>query len=123
LDRRRQGHPGHQVPRPVRGRRHHQRAGVITEGEASTIADVLVNRIKAGPPPAPFAGEITCYIELGDDRIGLVNINFLSGPAPHRAIHAALLAGRRSYTPVRGDPPGTMVRSRSALDNGKLDVL
>jgi sulfide:quinone oxidoreductase len=29
------------------------RAGVIAEGEASTIADLLVNRIKGNPPPAP----------------------------------------------------------------------
>ena len=58
------------------------RAGVIAEGEASTVADVLINRIKGGPPPAPFPGEIMCYIEMGDDTIGRVNVNFLSGPAP-----------------------------------------
>jgi sulfide:quinone oxidoreductase len=58
------------------------RAGVIAEGEASTVADVLVARIKGGPPPAPFAGAVICYIEMGDDTIGKVNVNFLSGPAP-----------------------------------------
>ena len=58
------------------------RAGVIAEGEASTVADVLIQRIKGGPPAPPFAGEITCYIEMGDDTIGMVNVNFLSGPAP-----------------------------------------
>jgi len=58
------------------------RAGVIAEGEASTVADVLISQIKGGPPPAPFAGEVICYIEMGDDTIGKVNVNFLSGPAP-----------------------------------------
>jgi sulfide:quinone oxidoreductase len=58
------------------------RAGVMAEGEASTLADVLINRLNGGPTPAPFVGEIKCYIEMGDDTIGRVNVNFLSGPAP-----------------------------------------
>jgi sulfide:quinone oxidoreductase len=58
------------------------RAGVIAEGEAGTVADVLVHQIKGGTPPAPFAGEVICYVEMGDDTIGRVNVNFLSGPAP-----------------------------------------
>jgi sulfide:quinone oxidoreductase len=58
------------------------RAGVIAEGEASTLADVLVQRLKGGPAAPPFAGEITCYIEMGDRTIGKVNVNFLSGPVP-----------------------------------------
>ena len=58
------------------------RAGVIAEGEASTVADILVNRLNGGPEPAPFAGEIKCYVEMGDDTIGRALVNFLSGPAP-----------------------------------------
>ncbi|MGH9093321.1 MAG: NAD(P)/FAD-dependent oxidoreductase, partial [Acidimicrobiales bacterium] len=58
------------------------RAGVMAEGQAATVAQVLVHRIKGGPPPPPFAGEIRCYIEMGDDTIGQVHANFLSGPAP-----------------------------------------
>lgn len=58
------------------------RAGIIAEGEASTVADVLIAQIKGGPAPAPFAGEITCYVEMGNQTIGKVNVNFLSGPAP-----------------------------------------
>ncbi len=58
------------------------RAGVIAEGEAATLADVLLHRLGAGPEPAPFAGRITCYMEMGDDTIGLVDVDFLSGPAP-----------------------------------------
>ena len=58
------------------------RAGVIAEGEASTVADVLIAQIGGGPPPAPYPGEGICYIEMGDDTIGTVDVNFLSGPAP-----------------------------------------
>jgi sulfide:quinone oxidoreductase len=58
------------------------RAGVIAEGEASTVADVLIARITGTRPPAPYAGEGICYIEMGDGTIGKVNVNFLSGPAP-----------------------------------------
>ncbi len=58
------------------------RAGVVAEGEASTVADVLIHKLGGGAAPAPFAGELTCYIEMGDDTIGRVNVNFLSGPAP-----------------------------------------
>jgi sulfide:quinone oxidoreductase len=58
------------------------RAGVIAEAEASTLADVLVDRIRGGATITPFVGEIKCYIEMGRDRVGLVDVNFLSGPAP-----------------------------------------
>jgi sulfide:quinone oxidoreductase len=58
------------------------RAGVIAEGEASTLADVLIDRIRGGAAINPFVGEIKCYVEMGDDSIGMVNVNFLSGPAP-----------------------------------------
>jgi len=58
------------------------RAGVIAEGEAATVADVLLASIGGGAEPAPFAGEVICYIEMGRDTVGKVNVNFLSGPAP-----------------------------------------
>ena len=58
------------------------RAGVIAEGEAATLADVLIHQLRGGAPPAPFLGKITCYLEMGDDTIGKVNVDFLSGPAP-----------------------------------------
>jgi sulfide:quinone oxidoreductase len=58
------------------------RAGVIAEGEASTVADVLIHQLRGGAPPPPFAGEIVCYVEMGNETIGRVNVNFLSGPSP-----------------------------------------
>jgi sulfide:quinone oxidoreductase len=58
------------------------RAGVIAESEASTVADVLIHRIRGGDEPPPFPGKIVCYIEMGADSVGRVNADFLSGPAP-----------------------------------------
>jgi sulfide:quinone oxidoreductase len=58
------------------------RAGVVAEGEASTVADVLVERLRGGPAPEPFAGELICLAEGGDGLVFKVNANFLSGPAP-----------------------------------------
>jgi sulfide:quinone oxidoreductase len=43
---------------------------------------VLIHRIAGGPPPAPFPGQIMCYIEMGEDTIGKADVNFLSGPQP-----------------------------------------
>jgi sulfide:quinone oxidoreductase len=68
------------------------RAGVIAEGEASTVADVLIARLTDGPPPAPYPGEMTCYIEMGDDTVGTVDANFLSGPAPTASFTSPSLA-------------------------------
>ena len=58
------------------------RAGVIAEGEAATVAAVLIHQLAGGPPPRPFGGEIVCYMEMGDQTIGRVKANFLSGPSP-----------------------------------------
>jgi len=82
------------------------RAGVIAEGEAATVADVLIARITGGPPPAPYPGGGICYIEMGDDTVGLVDVNFLSGPAPTALFTppSAEAAGhKRLFATVRRD--------------------
>ncbi len=88
------------------------RAGVIAEGEASTVADVLIAQIRGGPPPPPFAGEIICYVEMGNQTIGKVNVNFLSGPArqPCSRRHPSKGPRRSSSSP----PPGASAGSGSA---------
>jgi sulfide:quinone oxidoreductase len=80
------------------------RAGVVAEGEASTVADVVVHKLRGGPPPAPYPGELTCYMEMGDDTIGRVNVNFLSGPAPVAAYDPPSREGaeeKRRFAAVR----------------------
>jgi sulfide:quinone oxidoreductase len=58
------------------------RAGVFAEGEAATVADVLVATLRGGARPPAYAGTATCYMEAGDDRVGRIDVNFLSGPTP-----------------------------------------
>ena len=82
------------------------RAGVIAEGEAATVADVLIARITGGPPPAPYPGEMTCYIEMGKDTVGTVDANFLSGPAPTALFIPPSLEGaedKRRFAAFRRD--------------------
>lgn len=68
------------------------RAGVIAEGEAATVAAVILHELRGGDPPPPFAGAITCYVEMGDDTVGKADVNFLSGPAPTAAYTPPSLA-------------------------------
>ena len=80
------------------------RAGVIAEGEASTLADVLLHRLGDGPEPDPFKGRIMCYMEMGDDTIGMVEVDFLSGPAPVSTFTPPSHAGaeaKRSFAAAR----------------------
>ncbi len=80
------------------------RAGVVAEGEAATLADVLRHRLGGGPEPAPFQGRITCYMEMGDDTIGVVDVDFLSGPAPVAAFTPPSHEGaeaKRQFASVR----------------------
>lgn len=58
------------------------RAGVIAEGEASTVADVLIARLRDRMLPAPYRGIATCYMEMGGDKTGRVDVNFFSSPGP-----------------------------------------
>ena len=54
-----------------------------------------------------------CYMEMGDDTIGKVNVNFLSGPAPTALFTPPSLEGAEE-TPVRRHPPAALVRQYPA---------
>jgi len=58
------------------------RAGVFAEGEAGTLADVLIDRFTGGTAARPYEGAGSCYIEFGGDRVGRVDVNFLGGAGP-----------------------------------------
>lgn len=80
------------------------RAGVIAEGEAGTLADVLVARINGGGDVSPYAGEAVCYVEMGGEAVGGVNVNFLSGPKPtavFRPPSAEITAEKRAWAESR----------------------
>jgi sulfide:quinone oxidoreductase len=90
------------------------RAGVIAEGEASTVADVLIHRLKGGAEAAPFAGEIMCYIEMGDSTIGRVNVTSSPGRrrSPGTCRHRSKALRRRRRSPRNGVGAGSAGRTR-----------
>ena len=76
------------------------RAGVIAEGEARTVADVIISRVTNGAPPAPYEGAAICYIEMGDEMVARVDVNFLAGSAPTASFSAAssaIAAEKRTF--------------------------
>jgi sulfide:quinone oxidoreductase len=58
------------------------RAGGIAEGEASTVAEVLIAQLTGHAAPPPYDGASECYVELGDDLVGRIDVNFLSYDNP-----------------------------------------
>jgi sulfide:quinone oxidoreductase len=58
------------------------RAGVLAETAARTVADHILATIHGAEPAAPYDGRGSCYIEVGGGRVGRVDADFLSGPAP-----------------------------------------
>ena len=57
------------------------RAGVFAETAARTVAEHIRATIHGGPA-ATYSGQGSCYIEFGSGRVGKVDADFLSGPAP-----------------------------------------
>jgi sulfide:quinone oxidoreductase len=58
------------------------RAGGIAEGEAATVAKVLIAKLTNDREPLPYDGVAACYVELGDDLVGRIDVNFLSYDVP-----------------------------------------
>ena len=58
------------------------KAGVFAEGAARVVANVIVSQIRRGEHPAPYEGAGSCYIEMGQGKVGRVDVNFLGGPKP-----------------------------------------
>lgn len=65
------------------------RVGAIAEGEARTLADVLIHQIRGGDAPPPYAGIATCYIEMGGAKVARFDANFLSRPTPFGSFSGA----------------------------------
>jgi sulfide:quinone oxidoreductase len=55
------------------------KAGVFAEGAARALGQTLIAELRGGEP-GRHLGQGACYIEFGGDRIGRVDIDFLSGP-------------------------------------------
>lgn len=58
------------------------KAGVFAEGAAKVAAKSIIAEWQGHEGPPPYNGIGTCYIEFGDQRVGRVEVNFLSAPKP-----------------------------------------
>jgi sulfide:quinone oxidoreductase len=58
------------------------KAGVFAEGAAKVAAESIIATFESGDQPGAYKGDGTCYIEFGGGRVGKVNVDFFSGPAP-----------------------------------------
>jgi sulfide:quinone oxidoreductase len=58
------------------------KAGVFAEGAARAVATGLIAKLRQSGSGALYDGFGTCYIEFGGGRIGKVEVDFFSGPAP-----------------------------------------
>jgi sulfide:quinone oxidoreductase len=58
------------------------KAGVFSEGAARVVAASMIANLQGGKRPLPYAGAGSCYVEFGGDRVGRIDVDFLSGPSP-----------------------------------------
>ncbi len=58
------------------------KAGVFSEGAARVVAAALIAELKGGEGPSAYTGAGSCYVEFGGNRVGRVDVDFLSGPSP-----------------------------------------
>lgn len=70
------------------------KAGVYAEGAARTVAANIISRLRNEAETARNPGAGSCYIEFGANRIGRVDVDFLSGPKPFGTFHGASEAMR-----------------------------
>jgi sulfide:quinone oxidoreductase len=82
------------------------KAGLFAEGAGRVVADHLIAEIRGGAEPGPYDGKGSCYIEFGEELVGRVDVDFLSGPAPTASFappSAAIATDKRTYAAARGE--------------------
>ena len=75
-------------------------AGVFAEGAARVVADRLIAQIRGTDGPGPYDGRAACYVEFGDELVGRVDVDFLTGPTPTGAFtfpSPAVATEKRSF--------------------------
>lgn len=58
------------------------KAGVFAEGAARAVATSIIAGVRKQGEAGLYAGAGSCFIEFGQGRIGRVDVDFFSGPAP-----------------------------------------
>ena len=68
------------------------KAGVFSEGAARVVAASILADIQGGEQPPAYKGAGSCYVEFGEERVGRVDVDFLSGPSPTGSFFTPSLA-------------------------------
>ena len=68
------------------------KAGVFSEGAARVVAATIIADTRGGEHPSAYKGAGPCYIEFGANRVGRVDVDFLSGPSPTGSFYGASVA-------------------------------
>ena len=66
------------------------KAGVFAESAARAVAHSVIAQARGGSP-GTYTGAGSCYIEFGGGRVGRVDVDFFSGPAPTGVYNAPTL--------------------------------
>jgi sulfide:quinone oxidoreductase len=75
------------------------KAGMFAEGAARVVAASLVAELQGGEAPPAYTGQGACYVEFGANRVGRVDVDFLSGPSPTGSFTdpSAALVGEKEH--------------------------
>ncbi len=65
------------------------KAGVFSEGAAKIVAASIIAELERSGASAEYKGAGSCYIEFGEGKVGRVDVDFFSGPAPTGVHHEA----------------------------------
>ena len=85
------------------------KAGVFAEGAARVVAESIIAELRGDSAPSPYSGAGACYIEFGGQRVGRVDVDFLSGPSP-TGLRRGVARTRARQAAVRLNPPPSLVR-------------
>lgn len=58
------------------------KAGAFADRAARAVADDIVARVRGAGARGRFDAAGTCYLELGEGQVAMIDANFLGGPAP-----------------------------------------
>ena len=71
---------------------------MFAEGQASVVAEAIIEAHAQAAPTAEYGGRGQCYLEFGNDEVAKVEVTFLTGQAPVGTFEpaSAELAGQKT---------------------------
>ena len=76
------------------------KAGVFAEGQATVVANQIIERARGSNASSTYDGRGICYLEFGHDMVAKVDVTFVAGQAPAGFLQgpsADLLADKTAF--------------------------